>query len=314
MLIAPLTGANVMQEAPGLAYWSAAVFGRTTIEEAAYARMCAHARFPDACATAARSILRRLEGNSLMSRAVKDLSRVFYGVFALYLDARDELTLTGIQEFCEETGLASPGRAAAALLQLRMLGYVVLDPASAGMRRRRFLPTPMMKQGLLDVFRDQLLAMSLVEPEAATAAERMADPDVFRKFVLILGAGFAKIAGSGASTVITPFADRNAGLAIFFHIALSGETSDTYPPQGLVRMSVKDIARRFAVSRSHVFRLLRDAESEGLLRRNADEATGLIEDVMREAMLFLHAVTFMGTASCIYRAMCDAPGAGQRLS
>jgi hypothetical protein len=264
--------------------------------------MRAHPRFFEACEQSARGTLARMEGNSLMSRAVKDLSRIFYGVFALYLDARDELTLTGIQEFCVETGLASPGRAAAILLQLRMLGYVMRDPDTSGTRRRRFIPTPMMKQGLLDVFRDEMLALSLVEPEAVSVVERMLEPEVFRYFVIFLGSGFANIARSRAATLITPFADRNAGLAILYQLAISGEESDRYPARGRVRMSVREIAGKFSVSRSHVLRLLRDAETAGILRRNADEGTGFIEDSLREELLYMHAVTFMGTAACVYRA------------
>lgn len=292
-----------MSEAPGLAYWAAAVADRTTVEEAAYARMKTHPRFPEACAHSAQSTLSRLEGNTLMSRAVKDLSRIFYGVFALYLDARDELTLTGIQEFCAETGLASPGRAAAILLQLRMLGYVLRDPDATGTRRRRFIPAPLMKESFVGVFRDELLGLALIEPDAAIAARRLPEPEILRQFILTMGAGFANIARSRATTQITPFADRNAGLAILYKLAIPGEADGEYPAQGAVRMSVKDIARRFAVSRSHVLRFLRDAETAGLLRRNADEATGFLEEPLREGLRYLHATTFMGTAACIHAAM-----------
>src|SRR5690242_9106947 len=104
--------------------------------------MIAHPRFPEACVRSAHNSLKRLEGNSVTARLAKDLSRVFYGIFALYLDARGELTLTGIQEFCVETGLASPGRAAAILLQLRMMGYVIRDPSPSATRRQRYVPAP----------------------------------------------------------------------------------------------------------------------------------------------------------------------------
>jgi len=290
-------------DAPGLAYWSAAAADKAVIDEDAYARMAAHPRFPEACTRSAHNSLKRLEGNSVTAKLAKDLSRIFYGIFVLYLDARDELTLTGIQEFCVETGLASPGRAAAILLQLRMMGYVARDPSPSVTRRRRFLPAPVMKEGLRDVFRDELLAMALLEPEAHIAAERLHDPETFKQFVLFLGRGFANVARRRTINPLTPFAARNAGFPILYHIATSGQADDPYPPKGAVRISIKEIARRFEVSRSHVLRLLREVEGSGHLRRNPDETTGVLEEPLREALRYIHAGVFMGVASCIYRAM-----------
>ncbi|HEY8949279.1 MAG TPA: helix-turn-helix domain-containing protein [Rhizomicrobium sp.] len=290
-------------EAPGLAYWSAAVAEKTVIDEDAYARMIAHPRFGEACIRSAHNVLARLEGNSVAARLAKDLSRIFYGIFALYLDARGELTLTGIQEFCVETGLASPGRAAAILVQLRMMGYVVLDTSPTATRRQRYVPAPVMKEAVRETFRDELMTMALLDPEAGSAADRLDDPETFRQFILFLGMGFANIARRRDTNVLTPFAARNAGLPILYHIATSGQADDTYPPKGNVRISVKEIARRFEVSRSHVLRLLREVEGLGYLRRNPDETTGVIEEPLREALIHNHAAAFMGIASCIHRAM-----------
>jgi DNA-binding MarR family transcriptional regulator len=300
-------------EAPGLAYWSAAVAEKTVIDEEAYARMIAHPRFPEACVRSAHNSLKRLEGNTVTARLAKDLSRVFYGIFVLYLDARDELTLTGIQEFCIETGLASPGRAAAILLQLRMMGYVIRDPSLSATRRKRFVPAPIMKEAVRDVFRDELMAMALLDPEAEIAAGRLNDHEVFRQFVLFLGKGFANIARRQDINVLTPFAARNAGLPILFHIATSGQEHDLYPPKGSVRISVKEIARRFTVSRSHVLRLLREVERLGYLRRYPDEVTGVIEEPLRDALKLTHAAIFMGVTSCIYRALQQVASSPDRL-
>jgi AraC-like DNA-binding protein len=290
-------------EAPGLAYWSAAVADKTVIDDAAYARMIAHPRFSEACVRSAHNSLTRLEGNSVTARLAKDLSRVFYGIFALYLDARGELTLTGIQEFCVETGLASPGRAAAILLHLRMMGYVARDPEPSATRRQRFAPAPIMKESVREVFRDELMAMALLDPEAGAAADRLNDPTTFQHFILYLGKGFANVARRRETNVMTPFAARNAGIPILYHIATSGQTDDHYPPKGSVRISVKEIARRFEVSRSHVLRLLREVEGLGYLRRDPDETTGILEEPLREALKYNHAAIFMGVASCAYRAI-----------
>ncbi|MGN6149824.1 MAG: hypothetical protein ACTHPD_14900 [Rhizomicrobium sp.] len=291
-------------EAPGLAYWSAAVADKTVIDADAYDRMVAHPRFPEACVESVHRLLRRFEGNSVDARLAKDLSRIFYGVFALYLDARGELSLTGIQEFCVATGLASPGRAAAILLHLRMMGYVVREEeTSPATRRQRLIPSHLMKEAVREGFRSEMMAMALVDPEARHAADLLDDPEIFKQFCLFIGRGFENVARRHETNVFTPFAARNAGIPILYHIAISGQADDVYPPKGNVRISVKEIARRFEVSRSHVLRLLREAESLGYLRRSPDETSGVLEEPLREALKYHHAAIFMGVASCIYRAL-----------
>lgn len=290
-------------ETPGLAYWSAAVAEKSNMDETAYARMIAHPRFPEACVRSAHNTLDRFEGNPMVMRLAKDLSRIFYGIFALYLDARGELSLTSIQEFCVETGLTSPGRAAAILLQLRMMGFVARETAPSATRRRRYVPTPVMKDAVEDVFRAELMAMSLIEPDAAVGAQRLGEPEIFRHFILFLGNGFANIARRQDVNVISRFAARDGGMAILYQIATSGQEGDLYPPRGPVRISIRDLARRFNVSRSHVLRLLREVEELGLIRRDPNETTGYIDERLREGLKTLHAAVFMGVVSCIHRAM-----------
>ena len=65
------------------------------------------------------------------------------------------------------------------------------------------------------------------------------------------------------------FLDRNAGLMILFSILLAGKNDDTIPPRRPVPFSISAIANRFGVSRVHVRTLLRDAEAEGLIRRES---------------------------------------------
>jgi hypothetical protein len=56
----------------------------------------------------------------------------------------------------------------------------------------------------------------------------LSDNEVLRQFILVMGAGFANIARSRATTPITLFADRNAGLAIaiLYKLAMPDEEGD----------------------------------------------------------------------------------------
>lgn len=89
---------------------------------------------------------------------------------------------------------------------------------------------------------------------------------------------------------------------ILFDIVSSGEPGDVYPPQGPVRMLVTELARRHDVSRSHVLKMLRDAEAKGLLNRNPDERTGLLSQALRDAVVLLHVTQLLGNAACAHAA------------
>lgn len=302
---------NVSQ-APGLAYWANAVLNRDGIDAAAYARLIGDPRFIEAARQSARNAVARHTGNPLMSRNLKDVRRSIYGMFTLYLDARGEFSLKAIREVCAELGFASPGFAAAILMRLRMMGFITRDTAPSDKRMRRYIASPVMKRGYMDVFRNELLAFGCIEPEALDAAEALKDPEVFRHYALTAGRGLSRIVRTAQPNPITPFATRDAGLPILYEIALSGAQDDTYPPRGPVRMAVAPLARKFEVSRSHVLRLLREAETLGLLRRDADELTGELDETLREGLRVFHASFFISTAGCAYSALQATDYSGAR--
>jgi GNAT superfamily N-acetyltransferase len=163
-----------------------------------------------------------------------------------------------------------------------------------------------MKQAFIALLGNELLSFGIIEPEAFGAVEALKDPDVFHFFALTGGRGFARIVKNGEPGQLHMFAVRDVGIAILHEIALSGAEDDTYPPKGPVRMAVAPLARKFGVSRSHVLRLLREAEKQGLLRRDPDELTGHFEEKLREALLQFHAHGFLVTAAGAYQAMNDA--------
>jgi hypothetical protein len=237
-----------------------------------------------------------------MTRVAKDISRLFYGYLVIYLHARDAITLTAIRTLCHEIGLASAGRAQALLIHLRAIGYLKPDPHHAGLRSRGYVPSAEMQSALRQVIADELRAFSIIEPEAGRAADRFDGPDFYRAFLLRFGEGIVDAMKTRPVRVVSLFAERNAGTLILCDIMASAEKRDVYPPRGTLKMSVSDLAQKFDVSRSHVFRLLRDAEKQGLLKRNADEQTGTLEEVLARDIVEFQVITFMAMAHCCQHA------------
>ena len=292
----------------GLAYWAAATDGRYGLNPRVIAALLTQPRFADASRKAYELSLARYGRNKLLSRVTRDISRLFYCYFVAYLDARGGITLTAIQELCRDFGLASPGRAQAILFHLRAVGYIRPDPANTDRRSRRYLPSPEMKASLRDIMADELRAFALIEPDAGIAADRLAEPDFFRAYMTQLVKGIMASLKNRPSRAITHFAERNAGLVILWDILLSAQEVDSCPPRGPLKMSVSDLAQRYNVSRSHVFRLLRDAEKLDLLKRNADEQTGTIEDVLADDVAEFQVTIFVGLAICSHNAFQSTAG------
>lgn len=286
----------------GLAYWSAHQVGPSSMDAEARAAAITHPRFEEACRLLVTKGFARYRSDHVFARANKDISRYFFAYFALYLDARGELTLTTIRDFVSELGLASPGRAAAILFRLRTIGYIERDKEQNDRRVRRYVPTEALKSMLRRIIRDELSALALMEPEAVIAAERLDEPEFFKAYALRAGQGLAGIAQMEDPGETKHFTARDAGTMVLLDIAFSGEPGDVYPPRGPVKMSVTELARKYEVSRSHVLKMLRDAEKEGLITRNPDERTGVLSEALRVALSNLHLSQLVGNAICAHAA------------
>jgi hypothetical protein len=202
-------------ESPGLAHWDAATHG-PRIPDAALAEMRAQPRFGDAARHAAIRSLDLFDRDPIMTRALKDDGRVVLGMIALYLDAKGGMTLSKLQAFLVEMRLASPGRAAAMLIQLRLIGYVVPAAVQPNRRVRVYVPTPRMRGAFHAHFRKDLEALSLMEPEAADVFARFDEPQIFNPFLVRFGQGLidaAKVHDRRAPG-LDLFSQRNAGLTI----------------------------------------------------------------------------------------------------
>ena len=81
------------------------------------------------------------------------------------------------------------------------------------------------------------------------------------------------------------------------------------PPTRPVPISIAALARRFAVSRPHVLKLLRDAEAAGLITRSGDRV--LFKPALAEGARNFFATMFLYYAGSAREAMAAAKPAGK---
>lgn len=296
--------ARLETNSPGLAYWRSAIVGRDSIDPIAYKRLTTHPDFDRACIEAMQPTINRRHTDPGLVRLLVDAQRTTLGLFVLYLDAREGVTLGGIHNLCRELGLGSPGRATAMLMGLRMMGYIVPDPVQRDRRSRRYIPTAMTREAFSKAFQYRGLAFAQIEPEAMRIAERFDDPAVFKAYLLQLGDGLSDVLKrGGASNGLDHFWSPNAGLGILFLIAISGEPGDVFPPRRPIPVSINGLANQFNVSRAHVRTLLRGAEEKGLLHRDAEASTVTFSEPLRDAIVEFHVVSFLAYAACACAAL-----------
>jgi hypothetical protein len=291
-------------ESPGLAHWDAATRG-PRIPDTALLEMRTQPRFAEAARHAATQSLALFDRDPIMTRALKDVGRVILGMIALYLDATGGMTLSKIQAFLVEMRLTSPGRAAAMLIQLRLIGYVVPAEVQPNRRMRVYVPTPRMRAAFHAHFRKDLEALSFIEPKAAGVLARFEEPQIYNPFLVRFGQGLIDAARvhDRATPGLDLFSQRNAGLPILTDLSLAGDAGDIFPPRGPIHFSVAGLARRFGVSRPHVLKLLRDAANAGFLTRDAEAGVGVLSPLLCEQVANYYATTFIGMAACAVSAL-----------
>ncbi|WP_341991138.1 hypothetical protein [Azorhizobium sp. AG788] len=262
-----------------------------------------HPAFPQAMALAARNLVEAYDGNRLLNRILNDRERSVFALMAIYLHSTPDaagrgLTAGRIIDLCRETGLCSRGRAKAMLVLMRWAGYVEpsQDPVSIADRRQRpLVPTDLFRSMQTARWRSQFEAISLMDACGAAALARL-ESNAFR--TLLIRALMARFR-SGARVLdhapaLQLFAARDGGMLIVFQLLLSAPPGDTFPPEQVITVPVAELGRRFHVSRAHVLKLLRDAETAGLIERLPGPPGGVrMLKPLRESLAGFFAAVFL---------------------
>ncbi|WP_132035106.1 hypothetical protein [Aquabacter spiritensis] len=267
----------------------------------------AHPQFLTAFEQCARGLVQMYRGNRILNRILNDRGRVAFGVFALYLDAMPDengvgLTVTRIANLCQEQGVCSRGRAKAMVLLMRWAGYLETGPESGPNRRQRpLLPTPRLMAEHIKRWQHMYGALSLIDPVGEQVLLHIEERAFARALLRQVGHRFqAGMRILHHAPEASLFAERDAGLLIAMSLLISRTEDDVFPPRNPVPVPVAALARQFFVSRAHVLKLLREAESEGLIVRTPS-ASGNVQlaEPMRRAMtnFFLTMFSVMADAA-----------------
>jgi DNA-binding MarR family transcriptional regulator len=249
---------------------SASVVGSAPAE--AIASLRANPDFPRALRMSAAGLASLYRGSRLVNMLMDDKARLLFGYFALVLhfsaepaDPGSGLTQSRMKELCREFGICSAGRVEVMLSLMRYAGYLASAPDPRDRRFSRLVATPKLVELLRQRWRVHFAAMAPMLPEAEAALAAIGDDDFVAAMLKAMMARFR--AGNRSIDVLsarsTPalelFGHRSGGMMVLASLLGQAEGDD-------VTISVSGLARSFGVSRTHVLKLLADAEAEGLVR------------------------------------------------
>lgn len=267
----------------------------------------AHPRFAQTMRAATQGALAVYDAEPLMQGALRDVGRYIAGLMALHLHATGGLTLARLRAVCTEVGITGRGRAMAILMMLRMIGYVSQVDRPGDARVKVYIPAPAMEQAFRARTRVDLEALAIMEPDLAPVIARFDGPGGFEAFAR--RAGEALLLALGERKPMKPginlFSARAAGVVILYHMMLGAEAGDSFPPSRPIRASINHLAKRFAVSRTHVLRLLREAEAEGFLRRAPEAGETFVVLTAPERIRHHFAATLLALGVTARRAAQD---------
>jgi hypothetical protein len=286
----------------------------------AVAALCAHPRFAGAMRTSSAGLVSMYHGRHLLNWLMDDRGRVQFGYLALYLhvtrnkaDPSSGLTPTRMKALCAELGICSRGRATAMMSLMRFSGYLAPEIEAADRRQRRLVATERLQDLYVTRWRMHFTAMVPLLPDGAAMLAALSDPQFVHFFVVAMvenfRAGFRPLQYAPGLGL---FGERNAGILILASLLTAGEADDTMPPTRPVPLSISALARRFAVSRPHVLKLIRDAGREGSIERvGPDGEFVLLSPGLRQAAQNFFATMFLLFADCARRAMANMEKAGR---
>ena len=274
-----------------------------------------HPRFDEALRLCAVNSIELYSRGRVMGWLMSDRTLAIVALAAACLDAdlqaddlRSGLTPGRFKAFCVQNRVCSEGRAAAVLAFLRLSGHVEAETHPADRRITRLRPSPKLLEMVRTRLRSQIEAAALIFPELGPAILLMGSEDFERRFYLEILSKF-----NSGMRLLAPapqlrlFADRDVGVLVLLTLSLETDASDEMPPSGPMKLSIAGLARRYRVSRTHILRMVRDAEAEGLLTRVGEKGEMVcFSPQLREGLRNLIAAMFQYLTVCATAVLPEA--------
>jgi hypothetical protein len=249
---------------------------RGPLSAEAVAALRTHPLLPNAVFAAARAFV-------AISRKppaiITDLGRLLIGNLALYLhysrdpaDPSSGLSAGRMKELCSEQKVCSKGRALAVMALMRNAGDLVPATCQIDQRLRLLVPTEKLINACRQYWEAIFRGMAVVIPGRSDATAALQCEAVLAAFLQVFGGYFcAGMRMFKLEAGLTPFAQRNAALAILFSLLVASEQDGGAGSPATVRISIAELARRFGVSRPQVVRVLNNAVEASLIERSAPD-------------------------------------------
>lgn len=242
------------------------------VSPARRAELIADPGFPRAMRTTASELIKLHMGNPVLNRIISDRGRFFVSLFVLDLHFRrhDEgigLTPGRLKQVCLEQDVCGPTRCNALLALMKLGGYLEAAPDGSDRRRRELVPTAKLIAAQRDRWRCQFAGAAAVIPDAARALDMLERPELMHGLVRLMSAHIrAGFRFSDYLPALRLFGERHGGLFALCTI-VANDDANRLAHHAPIEISVSDLARSTSSSRAHIVKLLKDAESEGLLER-----------------------------------------------
>jgi AraC-like DNA-binding protein len=240
------------------------------LSEAGVARLRAHPRFREAAESLAAVVLAHYEAEDIHDRwLLKDLGRASLCLGAAILDTYPGgLTTSGLAAVAAERQVCSRGRVLAFVHYALDSGRFVLATGSEPWVRRRLTLTPAFIEPMRRRLRGLLKATAVLAPEVEVALPRLTSDAAVQQanasigLLLEMRPDLKRNPGGPLRQI---FIARDGGMRILQHLLLRQAEARSRLLEA-APLSRAELSRRYGVSRTHVNRLLADAEAAGVLR------------------------------------------------
>jgi hypothetical protein len=230
----------------------------------------AHPRFPAARAAFVEAVLALYEGNAFLNRLLLEAVRqiTFNMIVQLYCryDEADRSTWPTMRLLKQQMvlfGLSSPRRIEDLVAKLVRFKLLQQRPSQHDGRVRILTPTTAMMSLDLDWLAALYRPLQVMFPDPGYPEPVKCDP-AFQRVQRVVALGFsergADILASNPGMLL--FHTRDAGVTILVKLIQMTLAAG----KSTVELSYSDIGTRFGVSRTHVRKLLEDAERADLMR------------------------------------------------
>jgi len=278
----------------------------------AIARLRAHPRFGEATKYIAGALTDIYEGNRIMNTMLNARARGQIGYLVLMMQASPSqyatqgLTMARLKAACTKLNYCSPNRVESIMAMMRLFGYVRFENDPYDQRVKVIVPTGKLINTYIERWRRHFQAMTFLMPEGEMGLAALEHPDFQRAFLREISREYsAGLRVADAAHEIDTFLDRNCGMMVLLFLVSLG-VPDGESPGGLrVAVSISVLARRFAISRAHVRKLLTDAEAEGLILGASGDAPVTVLRRAMEGFEKFYASTFLTFAMAIRGAIAE---------